>query len=96
VGFLATCDSSKEKRAVKELFNLLNDWVDKLYPNLDIQEILVRAMAFNMSIKRGKQLTELEINNLVDELFACDQPEYALNGKKTYLTFTLDELNKQF
>ena len=40
MGFLATCDSSKEKRAVKELFNLLNDWVDKLYPNLDIQEIL--------------------------------------------------------
>jgi DNA mismatch repair protein MutL len=67
---------------------------DKL--NLNIQESLVRAMAYNMSIKQGKQLTSLEINTLIDELFACSQPEYAPNGKKTYLTVSLDELEKQF
>ena len=82
------------QKSFEQILEQVKNNQDKL--NLDIQEILVRAMAFNMSIKRGKQLTELEINNLVDELFACDQPEYALNGKKTYLTFTLDELNKQF
>lgn len=67
---------------------------DKL--NLDLKESLVRAMSFNMSIKKGKKLTELEMNTLIDELFACSQPEYAPNGKKTYLTVTLDELEKLF
>ena len=67
---------------------------DKL--NLDIKESLVRATAYNMSIKKGKQLTELEMNTLINELFACSQPEYAPNGKKTYLTVTLDELEKLF
>ena len=35
-GFFVTCDASKEKRCIKEVFNVLNDFVDKLYPNLDI------------------------------------------------------------
>lgn len=36
VGFLATCDSNKEKRCIKELFNILNDFVERVYPDLDI------------------------------------------------------------
>ena len=64
--------------------------------NLNIQESLVRAMAYNLSIKKGKKLTEIEMSTLIDELFACSQPEYSPNGKKTYLTVSLDELEKQF
>ncbi|MEN8839384.1 MAG: hypothetical protein ABF238_02620, partial [Flavobacteriales bacterium] len=82
------------QKSFEQILEQVKNNQDKL--NLDIQESLVRAMSYNMSIKKGKQLTDIEINNLVDELFACEQPEYAPNGKKTYLTFTLDELNKQF
>jgi hypothetical protein len=39
-GFLVTCDANKEKRCVKEIFNVLNDWVEKLYPELDVQGIV--------------------------------------------------------
>jgi hypothetical protein len=39
-GFLITCDPFKEKRCVKEIFNILNDFVEKLYPELNIEEIL--------------------------------------------------------
>lgn len=38
-GFLATCDQFKEKRAVKELFNLLNDATERCYPELDLAEL---------------------------------------------------------
>ena len=34
-GFLLTCDVNAEKRAIKEIFNLLNAYVEKLYPSLD-------------------------------------------------------------
>ena len=39
VGFLVTCDQFKEKRCVKELFNMLNDFTDRVYPDLDHQEL---------------------------------------------------------
>lgn len=34
---MVTCDVNAEKRAIKEVFNLLNAYVEKLYPTLDIQ-----------------------------------------------------------
>ena len=64
--------------------------------NLDTKENVARAMARNMSIKRGKKLGGQEINQLIDELFACQNAEYAPNGKRTFITVTLDELDKQF
>ena len=39
VGFLATCDQHKEKRCVKELYNLLNDFTERVHPDLDFAEI---------------------------------------------------------
>ena len=39
VGFLVTCEQNKEKRCVKELFNVLNDFTDKVYPDLDHDEL---------------------------------------------------------
>ena len=39
VGFLVTCDQYKEKRAVKELYNLLNDYTEKVHPDLDLDEL---------------------------------------------------------
>ncbi len=82
------------QKSFEQILEQVKNNQDKL--NLDIQESLVRAMSYNMSIKKGKQLSDIEINSLVDELFACSQPEYAPNGKKTYLTVSLDELEKQF
>jgi hypothetical protein len=39
-GFLVTCDSKDEKRCVKEIFNVLNDYVEKVYPDLDTTALL--------------------------------------------------------
>ena len=64
--------------------------------NLDTKESVARSMARNMSIKKGKQLSEREIIQLTDELFACAQPEYLPNGKRTFITVTLSEIEKQF
>ena len=39
-GFLVTCDPNKEQRCIKEVYNVLNEWVEKLYPELDISSIV--------------------------------------------------------
>ena len=60
------------------------------------RENLARSMARNLSIKSGKNLTQEEMNNLIDELFACKMPYSAPNGKPTITTFSSDDLDKRF
>lgn len=60
------------------------------------RENLARSMARNMSIKSGKSLTQEEMNNLIDELFACKMPYSTPSGKPTISTFSIDELDKRF
>lgn len=39
-GFLVTCKGNEEKRCIREVFNVLNDFVEKCYPQLDLQALL--------------------------------------------------------
>ena len=39
IGFMVTCDGNKERRVIKECFNLLNAYVELLYPSLNFKEI---------------------------------------------------------
>jgi DNA mismatch repair protein MutL len=57
---------------------------------------LAQAMARRASIDYGKILQPAEMTQLIDELFACDLPYSAPNGKPTLLTLGLDELQKRF
>jgi DNA mismatch repair protein MutL len=36
------------------------------------------------------------MQNLIDRLFACEQPQVTPGGRSTFLTFRLDELDKLF
>ena len=57
---------------------------------------LARSLARNASIKTGTSLTALEMNLMIDELFACQMPNASLNGKPVIVTITLDELIQKF
>ena len=37
-----------------------------------------------------------EMNLLIDQLFACQMPNVALNGKQVITTFTIEELLERF
>src|SRR5690606_17188724 len=62
---------------------------DKL--SLTKSDNLARAIAKRMSIKRGQKLEPEVMSNLIDRLFACENPNYAPNGQ---LIFYILELNK--
>ena len=49
-----------------------------------------------MAIKSGKNLSQEEMNSIIDELFACKMPYSTPNGKPTITTFSSDELDKRF
>ncbi len=63
---------------------------------LDKRESLARSLAHNTAIKRGKLLHEAEMQNLIDELFACEAPNTLPNGKPIVITYSIDELDKRF
>lgn len=60
------------------------------------KEKMAQAMARKAAIPYGKILQQEEMTQLIDELFACDLPYTAPNGKPTLITLGLDELEKRF
>lgn len=63
---------------------------------LDKRDNLARSLARNGAIKTGTRLSLEEMNLLIDQLFACQMPNLALNGKPVISTFTLNELAERF
>ena len=63
---------------------------------LNKRDILARTLAKNASIKPGTSLSAEEMNQMVDELFACEMPNVSLAGKPVVITFTIDELLQKF
>lgn len=50
--------------------------------NLDKKLNLARSMSANLAIRTGQQLSEKEMSDLVDRLFACQVAEVAPDGRK--------------
>lgn len=63
---------------------------------LDRRDNLARSLARNAAIKTGAKMSLEEMNLLIDQLFACQMPNLALNGKPVITTFTLNELMERF
>ena len=63
---------------------------------LDKRDNLARSLAKNSAVKAGTALSAMEMNLMVDELFACTMPNTSLNGKPVIITVTLEELIQKF
>jgi DNA mismatch repair protein MutL len=63
---------------------------------LDKRDSLARALARNAATKAGTKMSLEEMNMLIDQLFACQMPNVALNGKLIITTFTVNELLDRF
>jgi len=60
------------------------------------REKLVRSLAWQQSIKTGRQLGEKEMQALVNDLFQCATPNVSPDGNPTYLEFKKEQLEKMF
>ncbi len=60
------------------------------------REKLIRSLARQQSIKTGTRLTEREMRQLVNDLFACEQSNTTMDGNPTYLEFKQEQLEKMF
>lgn len=59
-------------------------------------DIMAKSFAKTLAIKTGNYLSEKEQETLVHDLFSCKEPNVAPNGKATFKTLTLHELDSLF
>lgn len=64
--------------------------------DMGIPEKIARSTAQSSAISYGQQLSEQEMQELTDHLFACENPNYTPSGKLIVRIMDLDELDKQF
>lgn len=60
------------------------------------REMLLRTLAWQQAVKAGTSLSQKEMQNLIGELFSCNQPNISPAGKPVYLEFKKDQLEKMF
>ncbi|RAJ16784.1 DNA mismatch repair endonuclease MutL [Olleya aquimaris] len=64
--------------------------------NFSATDLLAKSMAKSLAIKTGQTLTNPEQEHLVNRLFACKEPNVSPTNKTTFITMTVDELDKKF
>jgi len=81
----------------KVLEHLIEDYKNSDTDLQNRQQIkLITALARNMSIKWGQSLNLSEMQEIVDRLFACEMPYALPNGKKTLISYELEEIDQLF
>ena len=71
---------------------LENAKINRTDLQLDRKLNLAKTMASQLAIKAQTRLSEVEMQNLVDQLFACNVAEVAPNGKKIYVILNMEDL----
>ena len=68
-----------------------NSKINRTDLQLDRKLGLAKTMAAQLAIKAQTKLSETEMQNLVDQLFACNVAEVSPNGKKIYVILNMED-----
>jgi DNA mismatch repair protein MutL len=63
---------------------------------ISVREKIARSLASAGAIKDGEQLTPEVMQDLVDNLFACESPGYSPSGKPVVVILGMEEMEKRF
>ncbi len=80
----------------KVIKNIIDYYKEYGVKNTDIQSKVAAAYSCKAAIKAGDKLNEEEMQNLVDRLFATQNPYFCPHGRPIIVNMTLDEIDKRF
>ena len=83
-----------EKQVLREMLQQYRDLSKR--PSLDARKKVAIAFASRTAIPRGKRLSELEMETVIDQLFACQDPYIDPLEKPTLVYLSMDELRGRF
>ena len=93
-GTPADIEQGNEKVVLEKMLEQYKHFNSEI--KLSKRETLLRSLAWQQAVKAGTPLTEKEMQNLVVDLFACNQPNSTPSGKPTYTEFLKEHLDKIF
>jgi DNA mismatch repair protein MutL len=93
-GIPADMEPGREQQTLEGLLEQFKHFSNEL--KADKREKVIRSLARQRAVKPGKLLDAAEMQNLIDQLFACSQPQVSPGGSYTYITFRLDEISSKF
>lgn len=64
--------------------------------NFSATDLLAKSMAKSLAVKTGQSLKKDEQEHLVNKLFACKEPNVSPTNRVTFITMSVDELDKKF
>lgn len=75
------------------ILSLLGNYkITQIDPTISPREKLVHSMASAAAIPYGKTLTQEEMQDLFDRLFACQSPGVTADGKTVFTIFSMQEI----
>lgn len=79
---------------------VIEELLEQFKSNLELQlgqvENLARSMSRSTGIRKGQRLGEQEMRELIDQLFACEIPYKSPYGRKCFIAYELEDLDKSF
>ena len=75
---------------------ILQQYIDDVDIMSEVNERLAKSMARAAALKRGKLLTQAEMEALVDQLFACNVPMKGPRGNRCFVHWTMEDIRLKF
>lgn len=90
-----------DQLAVGSVIDILLEMLEKTKSTAEdlttsMHSSIALSLAGAASIKVGQQLTQEEMTDIIDRLFACENHHFTPDGKKIMTIVTLDEIEKRF
>lgn len=93
-GLPVTVPESEASIVLEQLITDLQDEIpDSSFSQMDS---MAKSMAKSLAVKTGTFLTEKEQENLVNNLFACKEQTISPFNKPTFITLSVEDLDKKF
>ncbi len=93
-GVPADVQVKNEKELFEGLLEQFKNFKNEL--SLDKRENLARSLSRRASIKKGQKLNSQEMETLVGQLFASQNPNYSPAGNKTFVKLDLNSIHSFF
>lgn len=90
---LGLSESQAEAVILAVIDESLNDRPDD---GFGLMDTIARSLATKMAIKSGHKLTLIEQRDLINELFACKEPDRSPSQRRTFITLDAEDLEQKF
>ena len=97
LNILGIPSNTTESEVVLVLEQLVSDLQDGIPDSSFSQnDTIAKSMAKSLAVKTGMYLEEKEQENLVNNLFACKEPNVSPFQKPTFITMRVEDIDKRF